>query len=72
MNPQIIERLKKDKIYNYLKENSYLIKLLYRNDRNYDVVKNIIKEKYHLRFSDKVSQVISDIELFNSVISSMN
>ena len=72
MNPQIIERLKKDKIYNYLKENSYLIKLLYRNDRNYDTVKNIIKEKYHLRFSDKVSQVISDIELFNSVISSMN
>lgn len=72
MERLIIEKLKKDKIYDYLKENSGLIKNLLRNPAYYESFKKDIKEKYNLRLTDKLSNVINDVELISSIISTIN
>lgn len=72
MERLIIEKLKKDKIYDYLKENSGLIKNLLRNPTYYETFKKDIKEKYNLRLTDKLSNVINDVELISSIISTIN
>ena len=72
MNPKILEQIYKDKYYEYLKENSFFIKELMRHPENYNKFKEYIKEKYHLRVTDKVNNVINDIELISSVISTLN
>ncbi len=71
MDRIILQNLEKDKLFDYLKENSYFIKDLNRNPAFYEQFKKIIKEKYNLRFSDKVSNIINDIELVSSVISTL-
>ena len=68
MNKELLDQIIKDKYYDYLKENSYWIKILYRNPLAYNEFKNFVKEKYHLRVTDKISNVIDDIELIGSVI----
>ncbi len=72
MNQIIIQKMKKDKIFEYFKKNSYYIKELNRNPNYYDTFKKIIKEKYNLRITDKVSNVINDIELVSTIISTIN
>ena len=72
MNPHILEQIYKDKYYEYLKENSFFIKELIRHPENYNKFKEYIKEKYHLRITDKVNDLINDIELINSVINTIN
>lgn len=72
MNKIILYNLEKDKMLEYLKQNSYFIKDLNRHPENYDNFKKIIKEKYNLRFTDKVSNVINDIELVSSIINTLN
>ena len=72
MQKQILMNLEKDKLLPYLKQNSYFIKDLNRHPQNYENFKKIIKEKYNLRLTDKVSNVINDIELVSSVISTLN
>ena len=71
MEKAIIDLLIKDKYYDYLKQNSNFIKDLNRNPANYKKFKEFIKDKYHLRVTDKVSTVIDDIELVSSVISTL-
>lgn len=72
MDKIVIYNLEKDKLLEYLKENTYFIKNLLRYPENYNQFKKIIKEKYNLRFTDKVSNVINDIELVSSIISTLN
>lgn len=72
MNKQLLEQIKKDKYYKYLKENSYFIKYLIRNPNNYKNFKKYIKEKYQLRITDKISTAIDDIELISNIISTIN
>lgn len=72
MDKIVIYNLEKDKLLEYLKENTYFIKDLLRYPENYNQFKKIIKEKYNLRFTDKVSNVINDIELVSSIISTLN
>ena len=72
MNPILLEQIKKDKLYDYLKENSYFIKYLIRDPSFYKEFKSIIKEKYHLRFSDKVSDTIDNIELISGILSTID
>lgn len=71
MEQEIILRLKKDKYYEYLKENSQYIKDLNRSPKNYELFKNFVKDKYHLRITDKVSNAIDDIELVSSVLNTL-
>lgn len=72
MNKDLIEQLHKDGYYKYLKENSYFIKELIRNPAYYKEFKKIIKEKYHLRITDKLQTAIDDIELISNIISTIN
>lgn len=64
----ILEQIKKDKYYNYLKENSFFIKDLNRNPRMYDSFKEYVKDKYHLRISDKVENMLDDIETISDIV----
>lgn len=68
----VVFNLQKDKLLEYLKQNSYFIKDLNRHPANYEKFKKIIKEKYNLRFTDKVSNVINDLELVSSIISTLD
>ena len=72
MNPRLLEQIKKDKLYDYLKENSYFIKYMIRDPSFYKEFKNIIKEKYHLRISDKINETIDNIELISSILNTIN
>ncbi len=72
MQKQVLYNLEKDKLLIYLKQNSYFVKDLIRHPDNYNNFKKFIKEKYNLRLSDKVSNVINDIELVSSIISTLN
>lgn len=71
MDPYLIYLLKKDKYYDYLKENSFFIKDLRRNIDNYHNFKDYIKRKYHLRISDKIEDTINSIELVSSVLDTL-
>lgn len=72
MEKIVLYSLEKDKMMDYLKQNSYFIKDLNRHPENYENFKKIIKEKYNLRITDKVSNVINDIELVSSIIQTLN
>ncbi|MGN1371122.1 MAG: hypothetical protein ACI4XM_02420 [Candidatus Coprovivens sp.] len=72
MDRIVLEKIKKDKLFEYFKLNSFYIKELNRNPAYYDTLKKILKEKYNLRITDKVSNVINDIELVSSIVSSIN
>ena len=71
MDRLLVEKIKKDKYYDYLKENSHYIKILTRDPSKYNEFKEYIKEKYHLRVTDKISTAIDDIELISSVIETL-
>lgn len=72
MKQIVLEQINKDKILEYLKQNSNYIKELNRNPEYYKEFKKIIKEKYKLRLTDKISEVVNDIELISNIISTIN
>lgn len=72
MKKEIIEQIEKDKLLEYLKQNTQYIKKLKRNPTFYKEFKKIIKEKYKLRTSDKISEIINDIEVISNIISTIN
>lgn len=71
MKKLLLEQIKKDKMLDYLKQNSHYIKELNRNPEFYKEFKKIIKEKYKLRVTDKISNVVNDIELISNIISNI-
>ena len=71
MDKQLLEQIIKDKYYDYLKDNSFFIKELYRNPNNYQLFKKYIKDKYHLKVTDKITNVLDDIDLFSSVMNTL-
>lgn len=72
MEDYLLKQIEKDKLMEYIKENSWYIKDLYRNPNSYERIKKEIKEKYKLRMVDKVSNVMDDIELVTSIINTIN
>lgn len=72
MNKIILQKLKNDKLLEYLKQNSYYIKQLNRNPLSYETFKKEIKEKYNLRVTDKVENIINDIELVSTILETLN
>lgn len=72
MKKIILEQINKDKLYEYLKQNTNYIKDLNRNPEFYKEFKKIIQEKYKLRITDKITEVVNDIELISSIISTIN
>ena len=60
-----------EKMLSYLKENSYWYKDLNRNGDNYNAFVKAMKEKYHLRITDKISDAIDNIDLISSVLDTL-
>lgn len=62
-------KLKNEKnMLTYLKENSYWIKDLNRNDDYYKNFVEAMKDLYHLRTTDKISDAIDNIDLISSFL----
>lgn len=61
-----------DKVYEsvhairYLRENSNWYKLLNRDETSVDIMINEMKEKYGLRFKDKVEKAKTSLDLINA------
>ncbi|MBE6145860.1 MAG: hypothetical protein E7171_04485 [Firmicutes bacterium] len=72
MKKELLNQIKQDKLFDYLKENTNYIKELNRNPSYYKTFKKEIKDKYKLNFSDKAKEVINDIELISNIISTIN
>ncbi len=68
MKQVVLANIKKDKMYDYLKQNSFYIKDLNRNPLLYTQFKEYIKDKYHLRLTDKVEGIINDIETVSDIM----
>ena len=71
MNKELLEKIKKDKYYDYLKQNSFFIKDLIRNPNSYKIFKKYIKEKYQLRPQDKINTVLEDINLISDILNTI-
>lgn len=56
------------KMYQYLKENSHFVKELNRNPENYQKFTEAMKDLYHLRTTDKISDAIDNIDLISSFL----
>ena len=72
MKKELLNQIKQEKLFDYLKENTNYIKELNRNPSYYKTFKKEIKDKYKLNFSDKAKEVINDIELISNIISTIN
>ena len=59
------------KMAQFLKENSYWYKDLNRDPDNYKKFVAEMKVKYKLRTTDKVSEVIDNIDLISSVLQTL-
>lgn len=71
MNRDLLLYIKSKKnYYNYLKENSYFIKQINR-ENDIKTFSNFIKEKYRLRTTDRISDVIDNIDLINNVLETL-
>lgn len=66
------QQLEKDpKMSELLKENSYWFKQLNRDRETYKDFVTAMKEKYHLRFTDKVSTAIDQIDFVSSILETL-
>ncbi len=59
------------KYYQFLKENSQWIKTLNRNASNYTKFETEMKKLYKIRTTDKINEVIDNIDLISTIISSL-
>lgn len=62
---------KNPKMYNILKGNSYWIKMLNRNPENYKIFEREMKERYKLRTTDKLNEVVDNIDLISTVLETL-
>ncbi len=66
------QKLEADKkMQELLKRNSYWFKELNRNSDNYKEFINAMKEKYHLKVTDKISNTIDNIDLISGILESL-
>ncbi len=59
------------KMYQHLKENSYWFKYLNRDSSFYKDFEEKMKELYHERATDKISDAIDNIDLVSNVLMSL-
>lgn len=66
MNEYVKSRLKdNEKLRMYLRDNSYWYKILSRDPNKIIDMENEMKDKYGLRFKDKIEKVNNIIEIIN-------
>lgn len=66
-----MEIAKNEKMAKILRENSYWYKELNRNPESYKKFVSEMKVKYKLRTTDKVSEVIDNIDLISTVLQTL-
>ncbi len=72
MQKYILEKLYQDpKMLELLKENSEWIKYLNRDPRKYEEFVAVMKEKYRLRKTDKINDVIDNIDLISNLFNAI-
>ena len=73
MDIYLQNKFKEDKkMYQYLKDNSYYYKELNRDPLFYKKFVSNMKELYHERVIDKVSNAVSSIDLIEGIIKALN
>ena len=69
MTREILNYIRKHKyIYNYLRENSEEYIFLYRDNRYIKEIKRKAKERYKLRYIDKIDNISNKISIINTLI----
>ncbi len=72
MDAIIQQKLNEDKKMDaFLKQNSYWFKELNRNSDNYQNFVNAMREKYHLKMTDRISDAIDSIDLISGILETM-
>ncbi len=72
MESIISQKLEEDKkMDQLLKQNSYWIKDINRNAENYKNFVNAMKEKYHLKVTDRISSAIDNIDIINGILETL-
>lgn len=70
MREDTINKIKNNKmLYEYLKNNSYHFKELYRDDNYLKKVEYLAKEYYHERGIDKIEKIKNKLDLLNTIMS---
>ena len=54
----------------YIRENSYWYKILNRNPSRFKEFEEKVKERYHLRPTDKINQMLETFEILQTMMSS--
>jgi len=72
MNLDIQFKLKNNPLYiKYLRENSYWYKMLNRDPNAFKKFEEKLKINYKLRPSDRISQALDYIEMFETIVSTL-
>lgn len=72
MNLDTQFKLKNNPLYiKYLRENSYWYKLLNREPNSFKLFEEELKLNYKLRPSDRLSQALDYIEMFETIMSTL-
>ncbi len=73
MEQKLLDKFRENKkIRQYLRENSEYYKLLNRKSDNYKIFMEAMKDRYKLRASDKINNVIDGISTVNSILDALN
>ncbi len=69
MNPRILNYIRNHKyIYDFLRDESSHYKYLYQNNDYLKEIKKLAKEKYKLRYRDKLDNISNKISIVNTLI----
>lgn len=72
MELSVQQKLLEDKkMDGFLKQNSYWIKDLNRDEENYKKFIAAMKEKYRLKTTDKISDAIDNIDLISGILDTL-
>lgn len=73
MKKEIIEYIKNTPyIYDFLREESYHYKYLYRDDNYIKTIERLAKEKYKLTLKDKLERLNNSLNLINTFMDVMD
>ena len=69
MNRELLNYIRRHEyIYNFLRDDSSHYKYLYQDNNYIKTIKKLAKEKYKLRYIDRLEKISSKIELVNTLI----
>ncbi len=69
MNPKVVDYIHKHPhIYRILRDESFHYKLLFENESYIYELNKIAKEKYHIRYTDKLDNISDKINILNAFL----